>query len=50
MALLNLSGGRRIPLLRQAEAAECGLACIGMVAAAHGFRSYLPSLRRQFAI
>jgi ATP-binding cassette subfamily B protein RaxB len=50
MALLNLSGGRRIPLLRQAEAAECGLACIGMVAAAHGFRTDLPSLRRQFAI
>jgi ATP-binding cassette subfamily B protein RaxB len=50
MALLNLTGVRRIPLLRQAEAAECGIACIGMVAAAHGFRTDLPSLRLQFAI
>lgn len=46
MALLNLFGTRRIPLLRQAEAAECAIACIGMIAGAHGFETDLPSLRR----
>ena len=50
MALLNLSGARRLPMLRQAEAAECGLACVGMVAGAHGFQTDLPTLRRQFPI
>ncbi|MBV5262184.1 peptidase domain-containing ABC transporter, partial [Synechococcus moorigangaii CMS01] len=50
MSVLNLSGIRRMPLIRQAEAAECGLACIGMVASAHGFRTDLPNLRRRFAI
>lgn len=37
-------------MLRQAEAAECGLACVGMVAGAHGFQTDLPALRRQFPI
>ncbi len=50
MALLNLSGTRRLPMMRQAEAAECGLACVGMVAGAHGFQTDLPTLRRQFPI
>ncbi len=37
-------------MLFQAEAAECGLACVGMVAAAHGHRVDLASLRRAFPI
>lgn len=45
MTGLNLSGARRTPLFRQSEAAECGLACVGMVAAAHGFQSDLATLR-----
>jgi len=36
--------------LRQAEAAECGLACVGMVAGAHGHKTDLASLRRRFPI
>jgi len=50
MAILNLSGARGMPLFRQAEAAECGLACVGMIAAAHGYRTDLATLRRNFAI
>ena len=34
----------------QSEAAECGLACLAMVAAAHGRRETLSELRRQFPL
>ncbi len=50
MALLNLSGTRKLPMLRQAEAAECGLACVCMVASAHGYETDLPTIRRRFPI
>ncbi|MES2101652.1 MAG: peptidase domain-containing ABC transporter, partial [Pseudomonadota bacterium] len=36
------------PVILQTEAAECGLACIAMVAAHHGLRSDLPTLRQRF--
>ena len=41
---------RKLPVYRQAEAAECGLACIGMVAAYWGCEHDLPALRRQFPV
>ena len=41
-------GGRRLPVILQTEAAECGLACIARVAAHHGLRSDLPTLRQRF--
>jgi ATP-binding cassette subfamily B protein RaxB len=41
-------GGHRLPVILQTEAAECGLACIAMVAAHHGLRSDLPTLRQRF--
>ena len=50
MSILNLSGVKGMPLLRQAEAAECGLACVGMIAGAHGHQTDLPSLRQRFPI
>ncbi len=34
----------------QSEAAECGLACVGMVAAYWGKEYDLPALRRKFPI
>ena len=40
--------GRRLPMILQTEAAECGLACMAMVAAHHGLRSDLPTLRQRF--
>ena len=41
---------RRLPLLLQTEGAECGLACLAMVAAHHGLRTDLPTLRRRFSL
>ncbi len=43
-------GGRRLPMLLQTEAGECGLACLAMVAAHHGHRSDLPTLRQRFSL
>jgi ATP-binding cassette subfamily B protein RaxB len=43
-------GGHRVPLILQTEAAECGLACLAMVAGAHGHRSDLPTLRQRFSL
>ena len=39
-----------IPMIWQAEAAECGLACIAMLAANAGLATDLATLRRRFAI
>jgi len=38
LALLEVRGLRRTPVIRQAEAAECGLACLAMVASYHGYK------------
>ena len=43
-------GGRRLPMILQTEAAECGLACLAMVAAHHGLRLDLPTLRQRFSV
>ena len=43
-------GGGRLPLLLQTEAAECGLACLAMVAGHHGLRTDLPTLRQRFVL
>ena len=45
-----LGGGRRLPAFLQTEAAECGLACLGMVACWHGHRIDLAGLRRRFTL
>ncbi|MDF3882111.1 peptidase domain-containing ABC transporter [Cupriavidus basilensis] len=41
---------RRVPALLQSEAAECGLACLAMVASYHGYKIDLPTLRRRFPV
>lgn len=45
---LNLWGRQRVELVRQTELAECGLACIAMIANYHGLNIDLGSLRRRF--
>lgn len=45
---LNFGGGRRTPFIRQAEASECGLACLAMVSGYHGLDTDLIALRRRF--
>ncbi|WP_081744179.1 peptidase domain-containing ABC transporter [Ensifer aridi] len=47
---LNFSGRRTLPLIRQTEAAECGLACLAMVASYHGHRTDLNALRRRYPV
>lgn len=47
---LNFGLGRRVSLVLQTEAAECGLACLAMVAGWHGYRTDLSTLRRRFSI
>ena len=48
MSLLNFTARGHLPLIRQAEAAECGLACLAMVASYHGHRIDLNTLRRRY--
>lgn len=42
--------GRRVPVLMQTEATECGLCSLAMVAHYHGYRTDLASLRLRFSI
>ena len=48
--LLNFSGRRFLPVIRQTEATECGLACLAMVASYHGHRTDMNSLRRRYPV
>ena len=50
VAALRFGGGRALPLFLQTEAAECGLASLGMVASFHGHRVDLAGLRRHFTV
>src|SRR5262245_35121568 len=45
---LSFDGRGRLPAIVQAEAAECGLACLAMVASYHGCRTDLNTLRRRY--
>jgi ATP-binding cassette subfamily B protein RaxB len=49
IGLADLFGRRGPPVVLQAEAAECGLACLAMVAAAYGQQHSLSELRRRFS-
>jgi len=48
--LLDFSGRKKAPLILQTEAAECGLACLAMIASYHGHRVDLASLRQKFSM
>ena len=47
---LRFSGRKTLPVLRQTQAAECGLACIGMVAGYYGHKMDMLTLRKKFAM
>lgn len=47
---LHFGWKRRLPILLQTEAAECGLACLAMVARYYGYDTDLPALRRKFSL
>jgi ATP-binding cassette subfamily B protein RaxB len=46
---LNFGFARKLPVLRQTEAAECGLVCLAMVASFHGLRTDPASIRSRHA-
>ncbi|MDA7725653.1 cysteine peptidase family C39 domain-containing protein [Pseudomonadales bacterium] len=46
--MLNLRGRRKLPVVMQSERAECGLACVTMLAGFHGQQQDLNTLRNRF--
>lgn len=50
VSLLRFTGGRHLPVILQTEMAECGLACLAMIAGYYGHRYDLVSLRRQHPV
>ena len=47
--IFALSTRLKLPAIIQSEAAECGLACLAMVAGFHGYKTDLLTLRQRFA-
>src|SRR5919197_2985923 len=48
--MLRFSGRGQLPLVRQSEAAECGLACLAMIASFHGHHVDINTLRRRYPV
>ena len=48
--LLNFTGRGYLPVIHQTEAAECGLACLAMIAWFHGHHIDLNTLRRRHPV
>jgi ATP-binding cassette subfamily B protein RaxB len=47
---LNFGFAPRLPVLRQTEAAECGLVCLAMIASFHGLRTDPAAIRARHAM
>lgn len=47
---LQFAFGRKLTMIHQAEVAECGLACIAMIASFYGYETDLLTLRRKFSV
>ena len=47
---LKLGSGSRLPIMHQAEAAECGLTCLAMISEYYGHKTSLTELRRRFSV
>lgn len=48
--LLRFIAGAKLPLILQTEVAECGIACLAMVAGYYGLETDMVNLRRRFAV
>ena len=42
--------GRRVPVILQSEAPECGIACVAMIASFHGFMTDLVAMRQRMSV
>ena len=42
--------GRRVPVILQSEAPECGIACVAMIATYHGFMTDLVAMRQRMSV
>lgn len=49
-SIFQFNFGRSTPFIHQTEAAECGLACLAMIACYHGFETDLTSLRARISV
>lgn len=47
---LQFGWRRRLPMILQTEAAECGLACLAMIAGYFGHRTDLTDIRRRYSV
>jgi len=47
---MRFSLQQKLPMTFQTEAAECGLACLAMIAGYHGLQIDLPALRQRFSL
>ena len=47
---IRLWDRRELPIIQQAEAAECGVVCLGMVAGYFGHQMDLSSIRKRFSV
>lgn len=50
MSMLQWTGKKHLPVIRQTESAECGLACLAMLACWYGMQTDLSKLRERFSI
>ncbi len=50
ISALNISGRQHLPIIIAAEAAECGLACMAMIAHYHGHDVDLNGMRQRFSL
>src|ERR1700755_3375146 len=46
----SLLNRRRTPIVLQTETAECGMACLAMIAGHYGHRMDLPALRKHYDV
>ena len=49
-SLLRFSCAKHLPVILQTEAAECGLACLAMIADFYGYQTDLTQLRLRYCI
>src|SRR5262249_41528325 len=48
--MLNFTARSELPVIKQTESSECGLACLAMLASYHGWRTDLNTLRRRYPV